>query len=234
MRVAGLALLIAFGAGTPAAIAQTAAPSATAPGKVLVAPKAPAAPKATPQTGQTTGSVSAATPNVRIPSPVLVIDPNRLFTGSEYGQRVQKDLDARARALGAQNRKIEAQLSAEEKKLTAERKTMSPQAFRKLADAFDAKVQAIRKDRRTKTSELDQARQTARDTFLKKVVPILGSVMRENGAVAILNRQTVFLSYHGIDVTDRAIAAINAKLGDGSQPAAKAPGTGQAATGTGK
>lgn len=204
MRARALAALIAVGAGALPAGAQVTTP----------APAVQPAPK-----------VLSAPTDVTIPSPILTIDIDRLFTESDYGKRIERDYADKAKALAAENRKIEAQLSLEEKDLTAKRATMSPEDFRKLADAFDAKVQAIRKARETKTRELEDARQSERDKFLQLVVPILGSVMRELGAVAILNRQTVFLSYHGIDVTDRAIRAIDAKIGDGTKPT-EAPAAG--------
>lgn len=202
MRARALAALIAVGAGALPALAQVTTPAPTVP-PASSAPKALSAPR-----------------DVTIPSPILTIDIDKLFAESAYGKRIEQVYADKAKALAAENRRIEAQLSQEEKDLTAKRATLSPEDFRKLADAFDAKVQAIRTARETKTRELEDARQSERDKFLQRVVPILGSVMRELGAVAILNRQTVFLSYHGIDVTDRAIRAIDAKIGDGSKPAA--------------
>jgi hypothetical protein len=46
----------------------------------------------------------------------------------------------------------------------------------------------------------------------------LGDLMREAGAVAIFDQKTVILSLRGVDITDAAIARIDAVLGDGSGP----------------
>jgi Skp family chaperone for outer membrane proteins len=163
--------------------------------------------------------------SVTIPSPVLTIDPDRLFADSEYGKRVERELEDQARALAAQNRKIEAELSAEEKKLTEERPKLPPEQFRKLADAFDTKVQRIRKEQDAKNKALGTRREEERRKFLRLVLPILASLIRENGAVAILNRQAIFLSFNGIDITDRAIARINTRIGDGAALDKTAPDT---------
>lgn len=154
--------------------------------------------------------------SVTIPSPVLTLDPDRLFSDSEYGKRVETEIEARARALAAENRQIETKLSTEEKELNTQRPTLAPEEFRKLADAFDAKVQRIRKAQDAKKQALNTVRDTERQKFLQLVLPILGGLIRESGAVAILNRQAIFLSFKGIDVTDRAIARINDKIGDGA------------------
>ena len=46
--------------------------------------------------------------------------------------------------------------------------------------------------------------------------------MREAGAVVILEKRSLFLSADVIDITDAAIARIDAEIGDGSE-ASEAP-----------
>jgi hypothetical protein len=45
--------------------------------------------------------------------------------------------------------------------------------------------------------------------------PILGQLMVDRGAFAILDRRSVLLSLGSIDVTDDAIARIDTAIGDG-------------------
>jgi hypothetical protein len=47
--------------------------------------------------------------------------------------------------------------------------------------------------------------------------------MQQMGAFAILNRSAVVLAFDSIDVTDRAIKALDEKLGDGSAQGATGP-----------
>lgn len=148
-------------------------------------------------------------------SPVLTLDQDQLFEDSDFGKRVTRDVQRARDDLLAQNRKIEANLSAEEKKLTVERKTMAPEAFRKLADAFDKKVQKIRHDQDAKNRKIVEFRDSERKRFFNAALPVLGQLMRDSGAVAILNSQSIFVSLKSIDVTDKAIRRVNAALGDG-------------------
>ena len=220
---AALLLAAALAAGAAGLRAQEAAPAA---GQETLGPAGTAGQGATmpgPDPGKPVAGAGSAN-TMTIPSPVLTIDPERLFTGTKYGQRIEAQLADAGRALAAENRKIEADLSAEEKALTEKRAGTPPEEFRKLADAFDAKVVAIRKAQDAKAKALTDRRETERQKFLQQVLPILADLVRENGAVAILNRQAIFLSFSGIDVTDRAIARIDEKIGDGSAaPAPAAP-----------
>lgn len=156
-----------------------------------------------------------------VQSPVLTLDRDRMFADSDFGKRVAAQVAAAQARLLAENHKKETALAAEEKKLTAERKTLSPDAFEKLADAFDAKVQKIRRDQDAKNRIIQTWRQKERQRFYEAALPILGQLVRDSGAVAILNSQAVFLSFKSIDVTDRAIARLDKTLGDGAKGAGK-------------
>ncbi|MGR3759279.1 OmpH family outer membrane protein [Roseobacteraceae bacterium NS-SX3] len=149
-------------------------------------------------------------------SGILTIQPDRLFTGSLFGERVAREVEAEGAVLTAENRRIEAQLRAEEQDLTARRSSMEPEAFRALADAFDEKVQETRRVQEAKLREINEMGEAARQEFFTASLPILQQIMREAGAGAILEHSSVFLSAESADVTDLAIERIDAALGDGS------------------
>ncbi|MEM6481829.1 MAG: OmpH family outer membrane protein [Pseudomonadota bacterium] len=145
-----------------------------------------------------------------VQSGIVLIDPERLFEQSRLGrsiaQRVQQERDA----LIAMNRQLEAELEAEEQELTAQREESSPEEFRALADAFDEKVQQIRRDSERRARDLERNRERAPRDFLRQVEPILIDVMRDAGAVVVLDQRSVLLSADIVDVTDLAIARIDA------------------------
>ncbi|MBV1925987.1 MAG: OmpH family outer membrane protein [Rhodobacteraceae bacterium] len=148
---------------------------------------------------------------------ILTIEPDRLYTDSDFGKRVLHQLEAESAVLAAENRRIEAELTVEEKDLTLRRSEMEPAAFRILADAFDEKVQETRHIQDAKTQELAKLNDANRRVFLQAARPVLEEVMREAGAGVILDRDTTFLSANATDITDFAIERINSVLGDGSQ-----------------
>ncbi|MFZ5709491.1 MAG: OmpH family outer membrane protein [Pseudomonadota bacterium] len=151
-------------------------------------------------------------------SPVLTLDQERLFAESAWGRRVQADIEKASLALIAENRRIEADLTAEEKSLTARRATLAPEAFRAEADAFDARVVAIRNERDAKARDLNRLRDAERKNFFAASIPIMGQMMQDRGAVAILDVRAIFLSVSAIDVTDQMIRRIDEVVGAGSPP----------------
>lgn len=151
-----------------------------------------------------------------VQSPILTIEADRLFSESLFGQRVAQEIEAESAVLSAENRRIEAELTAEERDLTERRATMEPDAFRALADAFDERVQDIRRTQDAKARALNQRSDADRVAFLQAAAPVLERLMRDSGAAVLLERGSVFLSLNATDITDEAIARIDATIGDGS------------------
>jgi Skp family chaperone for outer membrane proteins len=152
-----------------------------------------------------------------VQSPILTIESERLFTESAFGQRIAQEIEEEGAALAAENRRIEGELTAEEKDLTERRATMEPEAFRELADAFDQKVQQIRRTQDAKARALTQRRDAGRVAFLQAAVPVLEELMQEAGAAVVLERGSVFLSANASDITDAAISRMDASIGDGQE-----------------
>lgn len=148
----------------------------------------------------------------RLQSPVLIIDQDRLFAESQLGAAALGRIEDEARALAAENRRIEAELLDEERALTEERARLAIPEFTARATAFDEKVQRLRSEQDTKARALARAREEARADFLGEIGGVLSDIAREREAVVMLDRRQVFLSVDAIDVTDEAIARINAAL----------------------
>lgn len=150
-------------------------------------------------------------------SGILTVQPDRLFSESAFGKRVEREIEAEGAVLTAENRRIEAELRAEELELTERRSEMEPDAFRTLADAFDQKVQETRRRQEQKLREISQMGEQAKREFIAASLPVLQQIMRETGAGAILDHSSVFLSAEAADITSLAITRIDEVLGDGVQ-----------------
>ncbi|MDP2494889.1 OmpH family outer membrane protein [Shimia thalassica] len=165
-----------------------------------------------------TGTVFAsAQSGVRVITPILTIDSERLYAGSSFGARVASEMEADQSVLLAENRKIEAELAAEEKELTEQRKNMTPEDFRAVADAFDRRVQDIRRIQDTKARSIGERREQEQAVFVQAARPVLVELMQEAGASVILERRSILASNDSIDITEQAIARLNAAIGDGAQ-----------------
>ena len=146
---------------------------------------------------------------------LLILDQERFFNDSLYGQRVQAEIDAAGQALAAENRSIEAELTAEELELTDRRAELPRAEFSILAETFDREVESIRAEQEAKARALNSAVDEARQQFFELAVPILLELVAERGAVAIMDRRSVLLAADRVDITDQAIAAMDEALGSG-------------------
>jgi Skp family chaperone for outer membrane proteins len=146
---------------------------------------------------------------------ILILNQERLFAQSRFGQRIQRELEDASARLAAENRRIEAALTDEELELTALRATTEADAFRALADAFDTRVEAIRTAQEAKARNLTAQADAAQGLFFESVAPILLDIVRGRNAAVLMDSRAVLLSADRVDVTETAIAAIDAALGEG-------------------
>ena len=147
-----------------------------------------------------------------VSSPILIIDQNRLFVESAFGKASIARERAFLDALKTENKRIEAELVAEEQALTELRSGLSATDFSARAEAFDKKVEQIRTEQDSKVAGLTEQRDADRKAFVQAVGPIVAELLAEQGAAAILDKSTVILSLSAIDVTDEAIAKVDAAL----------------------
>lgn len=148
-------------------------------------------------------------------SPVVTLDQDRLFAESKFGRGVLARNEAEEAALATENRKLEAALEAEERSLTELRTRMALADFRKLADEFDQRVEEVRQAQDGRFRALVRQREDDRRKFIEAALPVLGQLMSEKGAVVLLDRNAIVLSFGRIDITDEAVARLDVELGEG-------------------
>ena len=149
-------------------------------------------------------------------TPILTIDLESLFQESEFGKAVVADYNAERRALANENRNIAEDLRAEELELTERRPDMAPEVFREEAAEFDEKARGIRDAQDAKEAAIEDSLASAQDEFVRVIQPILGEILTDRGASVIMHQQSVLLSLDRIDITEAAIARIDAQIGDGA------------------
>ena len=162
-------------------------------------------------------SVPAAAQPLSGSPQVLIIDSERLYFETLYGRRLARDLAQRAAEVQAENDRIVQTLTEEERSLTQRRPSMTPEAFRAEADAFDEKVQEVRRARDAKNSELQAASARARAEFEERVQSVIVDVMLDRGALMVMDQRNVILSVRAANITDDVIVRIDAALGDGTR-----------------
>jgi Skp family chaperone for outer membrane proteins len=159
--------------------------------------------------------VQSQMPPRAVTSGIVILNQERLLAQSLYGQRIQRELEAASQALSQENREIESQLTAEELRLTEQRPTMTPAEFRVLAEEFDGRVEAIRSAQEAKNRSLQTQAEAAQARFFELSFPVLLEIVQRRGAAVLMDSRAVLLSAEGVDITDAALAGIDAVVGEG-------------------
>jgi len=142
-------------------------------------------------------------------TPILVVNQDALFSGTELGQDVLKREQEERDALIEVSREIGANFVAEEKNLTELRDTLSPEEFQILATAFDEKVVKARTEQEANDSRLLANIEARRRAFYQAIAPVLAGILRRYNAVAIIDRRSVLLFDRNLDITNEAIELLD-------------------------
>ncbi|MGL4320000.1 MAG: OmpH family outer membrane protein [Paracoccaceae bacterium] len=169
-----------------------------------------------PLCAQSQPAAETVDPSVTAATPILVFDQQRLFSESQFGLAALARRKANEDALIAENLRIEQGLEAEERDLTTRRATLPADEFRALADAFDTKVEGVRAAQRAKYDAITGEFENDQRAFFGAAVPVIRTLMREAGAVVVVDKNAIFMSLERIDVTDTAIQRLDATIGNGT------------------
>lgn len=149
---------------------------------------------------------------------VVTIDQERLFARSAFGQAVTAAVEDAVRTLSERNRSLERTLAEEEQALTERRPTLPAEEFRTLADAFDARVEEIRRTQEARGRAIAAFREAQQQAFFEAALPVMMEVVQASGAVAVLDSRALVLALDSIDITDRILARIDTVLGPDDVP----------------
>jgi Skp family chaperone for outer membrane proteins len=153
---------------------------------------------------------------VQAQAPLLrTIDDERLFRESRFGQRVAAEIEQASRALEAENDALLEELTAREDELTALRNTLTLEEFRAAAAAFDRQAEEIRRSQAEKRQRLVQFDEAERRRFFGLIPSLLQEVLDRVGGQILIDARAVVIGIPGLDMTDDAIEALDAEIGDG-------------------
>jgi Skp family chaperone for outer membrane proteins len=156
-------------------------------------------------------------------APIVTLDRDRLFEGSLMGKAILKRLEQASNDLIAENRRLEQALEQEERDLTELRKTLPAEDFRTVAAEFDTRVEELRAAQDAKSRVITRQRELDQQIFFEAAVPILGRLMTEIEAVAIIDRSAIILTFDRLDITDLAIDRLDTELGEGPADLGQVP-----------
>jgi Skp family chaperone for outer membrane proteins len=161
------------------------------------------------QGARSQSSAEPETSRVLTPSPVVVFSLESVLKGSLEGKAVEARIQAMEVALGAENKKIAEELEAEEEEIFLLKKALSEDELKARAEAFDAKVTAIRSAQSEKKKVIDVAREDGIRAFETSMGTVLEAVARKAGAVVVLERKQTYLVSDRVDISSAVIAVLD-------------------------
>jgi len=156
-------------------------------------------------------------PPVRNAPAFLVVDQERILRVSREGRDILALNEAEAGQLRAEGQRLDLQFEAEERALSDQRADMDPVAFRALADAFDEKVVATRREQQEKAAALALRAENRQLTFFRKVAPILLEILDETGAAAVVEERILLISKGDLNITEEVITRLDEAYGETNQ-----------------
>ena len=147
--------------------------------------------------------VSAQSPGI------LVVDLERAYDSSKFAQAMRDAFSLQNQLLNEENSNILNALKREELQLTEDRATLSPELFAVAAEAFDVKVQGIRKSRLQKLRLVEDQFNRLKINFFQKINPFFDEVMLEFDAAAILEKKSIVRSIDALDITDLLVQRVD-------------------------
>lgn len=151
--------------------------------------------------------------------PFLIVNQEQLLTEFQSGKALLAEEESQRDTLRNEARALDASFEEEERKLTEQRPTLDPAEFRRLSDAFDARVVQARREQDARSANLAQELDQSRRQFYARIAPILVQVMDRYGAQAVLDANSVLLADQALNITNAVIAEIDRPAGETAAPA---------------
>lgn len=144
--------------------------------------------------------------------PILVVSREQVLQEAAPAERLNEIEAAMTTELQRHVDAIKAELAEEEQELTRLRGALPREEFEDRVQEFDQRVRRERERTQRRAAALQTAFREAHQKLLEALMPILVTVSQEMGAKLVLDRDDILLAHPSIDVTDRVIALMNARV----------------------
>ena len=151
--------------------------------------------------------------------PILVIEMDRLLQESRPGQEVLRQNNADREARLAEGRAASLSLEQEERELTELRQSLDPAEFRELAQAFDEKVIATRREQEQLDQEFTRRADERVQSFYNEVVaPLIDRIADETDAMMIVHKEVTLVNRVDLNITAEVIKRLDASIPESPAP----------------
>ncbi len=143
---------------------------------------------------------------------VCIYSSERAIGTSEVGKAVGARMEALQKVVEAELQSEGTAIETERKTLETSAATMPKPDFEKRALALRQRMEAFQTKAQLRSQELDATERQQLGKILENLNPLVQATYAEKGCGLLLNREVVMLANPAMDITDAAVAKLNAKI----------------------
>lgn len=166
-------------------------------------------------------STAGPAPGQEVAPPVIaIIDVQKVLRDSEAVKALTGEIEQRRTQYQAELRKKEEQLRNADQELARQRTILSADVFAQKRNQLEEQVAAFQREAQERKRGLDQTFGRGMTQVQRQLSDIANEIAEERSIDLILSRVTVVMVRPQFDITDEALARLNARLPEVSMPAA--------------
>ena len=146
------------------------------------------------------------------PTVAAVIDYQRILRDAKAARAIREQVEARRKQYQDEIAKEEQRLHEVDRNLAAQRNVLTPEAFAEQRRSFETEVAAVQRMAQERRRQLDQVAAAALNEVRSAMIQVVGELADTRGFNLVLPTSGLLLFAPEIDLTDEAMARLDAKL----------------------
>ena len=140
---------------------------------------------------------------------IVVLDMKYVLNSSKSGKGAQEFLKKKFNNNAKKFTELEKSLKKEETDLLATKANITKEEYTTKSDSLRKKVIDYQSQRRSSIDKLQNQRDEARKTIMKRVKPILNTYINENGVSMIIDKESMIIGSAEHDITKTIVEKLD-------------------------
>ena len=143
---------------------------------------------------------------------IYFIDVDFLFKNSNYGKVIINKLETLNKQNISELKIKENELKDLENKISKQKNIISSDELKSKVDDLKIKIAAFNSEKKNKTDNFNEFKNTELNNFFKEISPLLEEFMKKNSIKIILDRKNIFIADSNYDITIKILEYLNSNL----------------------
>ena len=145
---------------------------------------------------------------------VLTVDRQYVISQSKAGKSLAKQSESLNKVLIDQRDSFIENIETENKKLEEDKTLLAPELFQERLQKLQGEAEAKQLELQTRGQKVQEALQRSLVTIQSVMNPILQELVNEEGAMILLDKQTIIFGDPKLDISAEVVKRLNKRLPD--------------------